>query len=347
MIKRLLSKYWLFIYNRIVMKTLNEDLKSGQFKQVYLLCGEEGYLKKQYKNRFVKAMLPEGDTMNYSYYEGKNTPVKEAIDLAETLPFFAERRLIVFENTGFFKTAAGADLADYIKDMPETTCFIFVEEEIDKRNRLYKAVKAKGYIAELSTQDAGTLKRWVAGLVRKEQKQISESVIVYFLDKVGTDMENIQGELEKVFCYALERDTITKEDIDAVCVTQITNHIFEMVDAVAAGNQQKALDLYYDLLTLKEPPMRIMFLITRQFQILLNVRDMAGRGMDNQSIAKNAGIPPFAVKRNISQAKGFTMAQLKRALYDGADLEESVKTGRMNDQMAVELFIMKYSRSEK
>ena len=55
------------------MKTLNEDLKSGQFKQVYLLCGDEGYLKKQYKNRFVKAMLPEGDTMNYSYYEGKNT----------------------------------------------------------------------------------------------------------------------------------------------------------------------------------------------------------------------------------------------------------------------------------
>ena len=236
------------------MKTLNEDLKSRQFKQVYLLCGEEGYLKKQYKNRFVKAMLPEGDTMNYSYYEGKNTPVKEAIDLAETLPFFAERRLIVFENTGFFKTAAGADLADYIKDMPETTCFIFVEEEIDKRNKLYKAVKSKGYIAELSTQDAGTLKRWVAGLVRKEQKQISESVIVYFLDKVGTDMENIQGELEKVFCYALERDTITKEDIDAVCVTQITNHIFEMVDAVAAGNQQKALDLYYELLALKEPP---------------------------------------------------------------------------------------------
>ena len=70
---------------------------------------------------------------------------------------------------------------------------VFVEEEVDKRGKLYKAVKSKGYIAELSTQDAGTLKRWVAGLVRKEQKQISESVIVYFLDKVGTDMENIQG----------------------------------------------------------------------------------------------------------------------------------------------------------
>ena len=111
MIKRLLSKCWLFIYNRIVMKTLNEDLKSGQFKQVYLLCGEEGYLKKQYKERFVKAMLPDGDTMNYAYYEGKGVDIKEVIDLAETLPFFAERRLLVFENTGFFKSS-GADLAD-------------------------------------------------------------------------------------------------------------------------------------------------------------------------------------------------------------------------------------------
>ena len=81
MIKRLLSKCWLFIYNRIVMKTLNEDLKSGQFKQVYLLCGEEGYLKKQYKNRFVTAMIPDGDTMNSSYDDGKNTAVKAGIDL--------------------------------------------------------------------------------------------------------------------------------------------------------------------------------------------------------------------------------------------------------------------------
>ena len=80
------------------MKSLNEDLKTGQFKQIYLLYGEEAYLKKLYKNRFVKAMVPEGDTMNYRYFEGKNTNPKEIIDLAETLPFFAERRLIVLEK---------------------------------------------------------------------------------------------------------------------------------------------------------------------------------------------------------------------------------------------------------
>lgn len=87
------------------MKSLNEDLKTGQFSQIYLLYGEENYLKKQYKERFVKAMLPQGDTMNYAYYEGKGVEIREVIDLAETLPFFAERRLIVFENTGLFKSS--------------------------------------------------------------------------------------------------------------------------------------------------------------------------------------------------------------------------------------------------
>ena len=195
-------------YNRRVMKSLNEDLKTGQFKQIYLLYGQEAYLKKQYKERFIKAMIPEGDTMNFASYEGKNTDVKEVIDLAETLPFFAERRLIVFEDTGFFKNA-GAELAEYIPDMPETTYFIFIENEVDKRSRLYKAVKAKGHIVELTVQDENTLRKWVAGLVKKEKKQMSQQDIAYFLNKVGTDMENITKELEKLFCYALDRETLT------------------------------------------------------------------------------------------------------------------------------------------
>ena len=324
------------------MKSLNEDLKTGQFKQIYLLYGEEGYLKRQYRDRFVKAMLPEGDTMNYAHYEGKNINVREVIDLAETLPFFAQRRLIVFEDTGFFKSA-GAELADYIKDMPETTYFIFVENEVDKRSKLYKAVKAKGHIVELTTQDEGTLKRWIQGIVRREKKQISDSVILYFLNKVGTDMENIQRELEKVFCYALDRQEIIREDIDAVCVTQITNHIFDMVNAVADKNQRRALDLYYDLLALKEPPMRILFLMIRQYRILFQVKGLLKQGYGKKEIASKAGLHPFAAGKYMDQAKRFRMSELRAVMEDGADIEQRVKTGLLTDNLAVELFIVKHS----
>lgn len=327
------------------MKNIDEDIRRGQFAQVYLLYGEEAYLKKQYKDKLKHAMVPEGDTMNFSAFEGKSINPKEIIDLAETLPFFADRRVILIENSGFFKNAC-EELAEYLPQVAPATHFIFVEDEVDKRSKMYKAAKASGRIVEFLPQTEELLTRWILGRLKREGKNITGSVMQLFLTKTGTDMGNIDRELEKLLCYTLDRDVITAEDVEAVVTEQTTNKIFEMVNAVAEHNQRRALDLYYDLLTLKEPPMRIMFLISRQFQILFHIRDMAAKGLDQQTMAKKAGIPPFAVRKNVSQAKGFTMEQLKQALRDGAELEEAVKTGRMDDQMAVELFLMKYSAKQ-
>ena len=326
------------------MKSLNEDLKTGQFKQIYLLYGEEAYLKKQYKDRFVKAMLPEGDTFNYAYYEGKGVNPKEIIDLAETLPFFAERRLIVLENTGFLKNAC-PDLADYVKQMPETTYMIFIEEELDKRGKLYKAIKDKGRIVELTRQDERTLMRWILGMAKKEGKQMTESAAAYFLGKVGNDMENIQKELEKLFCYALNHTDVTIKEIDEICTTQISNHIFDMVDAVASKQQRKALDYYYDLLALKEPPMRILFLLTRQFRILLQIKELEKEGIAPKEMAAKVGIMPFLIGKYRAQAKPFATKELREILEAGVTAEEDVKTGKVGDALSVEMFLVRYSRN--
>lgn len=324
------------------MKSLNEDIKTGQFKNVYLLFGEEDYLKKQYKNRLTGAMLPDGDTMNYAYYEGKGIPVAEIIDLAETMPFFAERRLIVIENSNFFKSAA-SELADYIKGMPETACFLFVENEVDKRNKLYKAVKDKGRIVELGRQDEKTLVMWLAGQMKREGKKVQESTLKYLLSKTGTDMENLEKELDKLFCYTIEREEIFAEDVDAICTEQITNKIFEMVEAVANKQQKKALDYYYDLLALKEPPMRILYLLTRQFRLLLEVQALVKRGYGKKQVAETVGIHPFVAGKYMEQCRNFKREELRTIMEEAAELEESVKTGRLNDTMSVEIFIVKHS----
>lgn len=125
------------------MKNIQEDIKTGNFKQAYLLYGEEAYLKQQYKHKLVQALNPEDDTMNFNHYEGRNIDVKELIDLCETMPFFADRRVVLLEDTGFFKNKCD-ELADYMKELPDYLCLIFVENEVDKRNRMYKAVKAAG-----------------------------------------------------------------------------------------------------------------------------------------------------------------------------------------------------------
>lgn len=324
------------------MKSLNEDLKNGNLKQLYLLYGDEAYLRKQYRDRLKKALILDGDTMNYAYYEGKGVNPKEIIDLAETMPFFAERRVIVLQNTGFLKNAA-PELADYIKEMPETTSMIFVEEEVDKRGKLFKTIKDKGRVVELTRQDDSTLIRWVYGMAKREGLAMTESVAKYFLGKVGNDMENIQKELEKLFCYCMGRKEIKVADIDEICTTQITNHIFDMVDAVANKEQKKALDYYYELLALKEPPMRILYLLVRQFRILMEIKELDRLGFAPKEMASKVGIMPFLVNKYRGQAKSFKRKELRQIIEEGVLTEENVKTGKMGDVLSVELFLVEYS----
>ncbi len=324
------------------MKSIQEDIKTGNFKQSYLLFGEEAYLKHQYKEKLLNALNPDGDTMNFSRYEGKGVDVKQLIDLCETMPFFAERRIILLEDTGFFKNKC-EKLADYMKSLPDYLVLVFSESEVDKRSRMYKAVKSGGRVTEFAKQDEKTLMRWAAGILGKEGRKITQRDMELFLTKTGTDMGNIRMELEKLITYTEGQDIVSAEDIEAVCVTQTTNKIFDMVRAVTEKNQKRALELYYDLLTLKEPPMRILFLLAKQFRQLLLTKKMSGEGASQNEIATRLGVPSFVVRNISACARSYTVEELEQAVEDFVDAEEAVKTGRLGDVLSVELLIVKYS----
>lgn len=319
------------------MQTLNQDIKEKSFKKIYLLYGDEPFLVGSYKKKLREA-ITGGDTMNFNYFEGKNPDVREIISLADTMPFFADRRLILVDGSGFFKSAQ-EELAAYLPQMPDTTCLVFAESEVDKRNRLYKGVKELGYAAELNKQDAAQLMRWAAGILGRDGKKISRPVMEYFLERTGDDMENIRMELEKLVCYTMGRDVITKEDVDAVGTVHVTSRIFDMVAAIVAGNTKKAMELYEDLLTLKEPPMRILFLIARQFNQLLQIKELAALGKDKGAMASALKVPPFAVGKLTAQARAFTREQILSWVTLCVETETAVKTGRLSDRLAVELLI--------
>ena len=323
------------------MQRLNQDMKTGQLNHIYLVYGEEAYLRKQYKNRLKEAIIGD-DSMNYHYYEGKGVTIGEVIDQAETMPFFSEKRLILMENTGLFK-GGGEGLSEYLKSPAQTVYFLFVETEVDKRSKLYKTVSAKGCAVEFGIQDENTLKRWVLGMVKRENKKISEPALNFLLEMTGTDMENIQKEMEKLFCYCMDQDAITERDIVQICTKRISSHIFDMINAIADRKQKKALELYYELLALKEPPMRILFLITRQFNLLLQVKELAGKGYQGRAIGEKVGLPGFVAGKYVTQASRFQKEELRETVEACVEAEEAIKTGRLNDNMSVELLIVKYS----
>lgn len=164
-----------------------------------------------------------------------------------------------------------------------------------------------------------------------------------FLTKTGTDMGNIEKELEKLLCYTLGREVITRKDIEEICTTQITNHIFDMLRAVTEKKQQKALDLYYDLLALKEPPMRILYLLARQFNQMMQVKELEKEGYDQAAIAKRLGIQPFVVRNYKNISGRYSIEQLKTAVEKCTDTEEKVKTGYLSDALSVELLLVEFS----
>lgn len=323
------------------MQTLNKDIKEGTFRPVYLLYGEEEFLKNSYKNRLKEAIVGD-DAMNFASFEGKGLDLDEVIRLADTMPFFAERRMILIEDSGFFKTSAD-ELANFLPSMPDTTCIVFAESQVDKRNKLYKKVKDLGYAAELGRQDSAQLARWAGGLLAKENKKITSRTMELFLGMTGDDMEHIRMELEKLISYTMGRDVITEADVEAICTVQVTNKIFDMVAAIVNRQTKKAMDLYEDLLTLKEPPMRILFLIARQFNQLLQVKELMEQGMDKGTIASRLKMQPFVVGKTMPQARQFPRDQILSWVKLCVETEEAVKSGRLQDRMAVELLIAKES----
>lgn len=321
------------------MQRIKDDIKKREYHHCYLLYGEEDYLKRLYRDSLKKSVLDGSDEMNYSYFEGKDIDLLQVREIADTLPFFSDYRLIVLENSGLLKSAS--DLVDYLPQMPDSTILVFIEKEIDKRNKLYKFVHKEGLDVEMKTMSGRDIKLWMTSVLRKAGKQIRENTAEYLLGLIDNSMSNVQNELDKLIAYVGEREEITAADVDAICCVQINGQIFQMMDAVASGNKKQTMKLYRDLLELRESPMAILYLLSRHFNVLLQIKGI-GSTVSRGEVAKQVGIPPFAVGRYQAQGKHFSKEKLREMLDQCVETEYLFKRGRLSDQIGVELLLVRF-----
>lgn len=323
------------------MKEIRRQIKEREFHKVYLLTGDESYLILQAKQLLLHALVADGDEMNYAVFEESKVDLQQLRELSQTFPLFAEKRVILLDRTGILKSGKEAFL-EILNELPDTTCMILVEPEADKRTKIYKWIKKNGYVGEFLKKDQTekVLMRWVAALLAKEKKKIRESDVRLFLERAGDDMFQIKNETDKLISYVGERPEIIREDIEAITSGEVQNKIFDLVAAIAEGDKRRALAYYDDLILLKEPPMRILFLIVRQYRILLLISNMRNLHKPDKDIAQAAGIPVFAIRKNASQLRGYTLAMLEHCIAACIQVEEEIKTGRIGDQIGVETLIV-------
>lgn len=324
------------------MLQLKQDITNQSFRRCYLLYGEEDYLRKQYKDNLIKALVPEGDDINFNAYSGKDINIAQIIDQAETMPFFADRRVILIEDSGLCK-AGGEQLAEYLPQCPETTLIIMVEAQADKRSKLFKAFSEHGRVCEFVVQQENTLRTWIKSKISNEGKTIDTAAITLLLERTGTDMMTISTELEKLISYTMDKKAISVSDVEEITTVSAGSKIFDMIEAMANKKQSVALEMYYDLLSHKETPYGILSLIGRQFNLMLQVKELMNMGYGGGRIAQKLGMAPFIEKKYEKQAAGYKTERIRAALEACVHADESVKIYGMDARMCVELLIIEYS----
>ena len=327
-------------------KKLMSDLKAGIFQRAYLLHGEERFLIAHYANAIEKAALNHDDASQYKDVFDGAIPAYDIIMAAETLPFFSDRRLVYVRDSRLFATGRKDDtekMAEYLPSIPSETIIVFVESEVDRRNKLYKQISKIGCVIDCESPAPQNLATWVTRIAKERGKIISSAAAHHFIRTVGANMTSISQEMGKLAAFCGENTEITAADIDAICTPTLESRIFELTKAIVAKRTEDALSRYRDMLVLKESPIMVLTMIIRQFRILLLAKCAKEKGLTIMQTAKEFNLRDFMVSEALSLGQKFTIQKLVDALKDCQKVDRDIKVGVISHELGVELLIIKYS----
>lgn len=322
------------------MQIINSHIESGNFSNLYLLTGEEKYLILQYRDKLVEALIDKTDTMNYSLFRDESISEDEIISIAQTMPFFAERRVIVIEESGYFAKKTDDAFVDALNDIPETTVIIFVESKTDGKLMLYNLFSKNGVIAKFDAPDSRTLIRWIKGLFAEDGIAVEDVAIYRLLESTGSNMNRIFTEVEKLKSYGAESKRITLADVNALSADVVEDKIFEMIDEISKKNKGRVLKLYDDLLYLKTDSMSILALTLMQYNRLLKTSEVLENGNDIKKVSAYVKIQEWQAKKYMAICKNYNTRQLVEKVNICMDADRKIKTGRMKKELAVEMMIL-------
>ena len=325
------------------MRSIDSEIEQQAFKRIYLLFGKEHYLLKDNRERLLKALgVTDRKDMNFTLLSEKDFNVPTLISDSDTLPFFADRRVILVEESGYFKGNKKEKdrLVKYIPDIPETTVIVFVESEVDKRDKLYKAVTKNGTAEEFVIGDQNEMLRWIGGRLSADGIQMRRDAWNEFYLRCGSSMDLMDAEYQKLSAYCWDKKQIEKSDVEAICANASETKIFALSDAISERNAARVFDVYHDMLRQNEKAPGILALIQRQLMQLYDLKLMDKDGVSFADKKKKLGISyDFIIRKLETYQKRFKEDELRRLLRKAADYEEDFKSGRIEDSIAVELLL--------
>jgi len=329
------------------MKNLKNDIKNNNYKNSYIFYGNENYIKKIYTDILLDKLLDNSfKDMNLEVYEGNNADVSNVFDTLETLPFMTSKRVLIIKNKDIFnkKNKVFCDkLGEYIKNINSSSVLIIIEDEVDKRTKLFKNISKYGYCAYFDYLNETDLINFIIKEFKKNNKIISNKEAIHLIRIKGQDISNIQNEIQKLSSYKKE-ENITISDIDEICIPNLEIKIFALLKSIGNKKINESLNMYANLIFNNEHPLKILVMITRQIRIILGVKVLQNNSYSVDSIASKLKLQKFIVNDTLKQAINYNIRELVWALEECLKTEVSIKKGDIDPNLGVEILIINLSK---
>lgn len=328
---------------------LKQDVQAGRVAPVYFMYGTELFLMEDLIQDILSVTLSDEERdMNVSSYSLTDVPIETALEEAETVPFFGSKRVVILKDAALF-TSQKLDVEHDVKRLeqyilnpvPETVLLIMAPyEKLDERKKITKLIKKESIVLEAKPLDEGEAKAWLSSLASELQVEVDEKAIDTLLGMTGLRLTQLASEMNKLALYVGEGGIIRSEDVTLLVAKTLDQNIFDLIDFAINQRTHQALSLYHELLKQKEEPLKLLALLTRQFRIMYQVKELGRRGYTPNQMAKPLKIHPYVAKLAGKKAASMSDQLLYSLIEKAADTEFAIKSGKVDKVLALELFLL-------
>ncbi|SFB86780.1 DNA polymerase III, delta subunit [Alkalibacterium subtropicum] len=338
---------------KTVLKQIDK-IKKGQLKPVYAVTGTERMLIEEVTTSLTDTIRSgQEDDMNIMHFDLNETSIDDVIYEAESFPFFGGQKLIFIHSSYIFtgkKVSSAVKhtpslVENYLKDPSDFSILVFIApyDKLDKRKKVTKSLLKSAEVIDVTPASDKDTADYLKNYCEKSGYHMSRESLERLMQLTDRNLSKAKNELDKLMVYHIEDKEISMESIDKLVSKSLEQNIFELNERVLRKNIKQSIELYQDLLHQKEDPIKILALMISQFRLLLQVKILRTKGYQQADIAGILKIHPYRVKLALQTEKRFKQTTLSQAHRYLISADYEIKSGKVDPEMQIELFIWKFS----
>ena len=323
-------------------ETLPEEIRKGKISQLYLFQGEEEYLKTEALNQIKKNLFqdPAAESFNFRIFYGKDLDCADFLNELYTLPALSSKKLLVIKNSDRLNVSSQNEISKALITLPPSVHLIFFFQKIDKRKKLFRAIQKKGRCINFYSFKERNLIFWVIDQFRKRKKEISKEIVSFLLGKTGSQLEDLEKEIEKVSLYTGSKTQIGVDDLKVASDEYQTFSIYDLIDKIMEKKTEASLKILSKLIQEGKKGVELVGLFYWQFSRLWKAKALQVEGSSPEELGRKLGIPPYYLTKFLNKMGNFSKEELKETFRKLLQADLKLKSTQLSPRLILEILII-------